>query len=157
MRKIIATTALKPRVASVRYVAWLYAAIIAVMAVGQLFAFEDFIPLIGSYALLGGQDVDTVVATLIVFVEVFSLPFLLGMTLSPLMRWFSLVCGLAVAGAWVKLSLLAVWTNTTLENSGLLGSKVDIPTGWSAVAISFGLLALSIVCIWGLWPLARKK
>ena len=157
MNKIVTTPAPKLKAEYVKYLSWTYALIVTVMVVLQLFAFEDFIPLLGEYILPSGLTTPTFVAVLIVAVEVFALPFLLHMSLSPLMRWLSLVCGLAVAGAWVKLSLWALWNDNILENSGLLGSKIAVPGGWLAALISFGLLALALVCIWGMWPRVNKK
>lgn len=157
MRKVVAVHAPKPRSDAIKYFAWAYAAIITVMAVLQLFAFEDFLPLLSAYVLPGGDGMAMVAASLIAIVEVFALPFLLRMTLSPLMRWFSLVCSLAVAGAWLKLSVFAILTNVSLENSGLLGSKIEVATGLPMMAVAVGLLTLALVCVWGMWPLANKK
>ena len=157
MKNVVALPAPKPRYKYAKYFAMIYAFIITVMVALQLFAFEDFIPIINDYVLPSGLTTPAFVAAVIVAVEVFALPFLLRMSLSPLMRWFSLVCSVAVASAWVKLSLWALWNNNLLENSGMLGSKIAIPAGWLAVVLSFGLLVLACVCVWGMWPHVRKN
>ncbi len=156
MRKIVAKSAPKPVSPNAVYVAWVYSAVIVVMVFLQLFAFEKFIPLLDQYDLWGGMDTATIAAALIVTVEVLALPFLLRMTLSPLMRWLSLVCSLAIAGAWLKLSLLALWTDNIVQNSGMFGSKLAFPAGWPAVLLSLILLFFAVYCVWGLWPLRKK-
>lgn len=153
MKKVVATEAPQPRSELAKRLAWVYVAILVVMAVGQLYAFEDFAPLIADYELpLGGG-----VAAVIVVLEVFALPFLLRMRLSPLMRLVSLGCSLAAAAVWVKLSLWAILTDHMLANSGLLGTKVAIPAGQVSLLLSSVLLLLAAYCALGLWPIKRKK
>ena len=147
---------LEPRSETCKRIAWAYAAILVAMAVLQLYAFEDFIPLIQSYDLPGGDGTAALVASLIVVFEVFALPFLLRMPLSVLMRWFSLVCALAAASTWLKLSLYAAISQVGTIPSGIFGSKIDIDTGIPLLAISTGMVILAVVSVYGLWP-ARKK
>ena len=147
---------LEPRSETYKRIAWAYAAILVAMAVLQLYAFEDFIPLIQSYDLPGGDGTAALVASLIVVFEVFALPFLLRMPLSVLMRWFSLVCALAAASTWLKLSLYAAVSQADTMPSGIFGSKIDIDTGIPLFAISTGMVLLAVASVYGLWP-ARKK
>src|ERR1700757_4232033 len=146
----------KPRSTTVRNIAWLYAGVLTVMAVGQLFSFEKFTPLIDSYWLPGGHGTGMLVACLIVITEVFALPFLLRMDLSPLMRWFSLVCSALVPLLWLSILLFEMSTHWILLNSGLFGTKVAIPSGMGAVTLVVILLGLAAVSVWGLWPLYKK-
>ena len=92
----------QPRTKNSATVALLLAGILVIMAVGQLFSFEKFIPLIESYWLPGGHGTAVVVASLLVTAEVFALPFLLRMRLSTLMRIVSMVAGWLVVAGWLK-------------------------------------------------------
>lgn len=157
MKKIKATEALKPRSESAKIAAWVYVAILVVMALGQLYAFEDFIPLIAEYELPGGDTMATFVAASLVVTEIFALPFLLRMYISPLMRWLSLVCSGVVAIIWTTLSLLAYFSTIVITNSGLLGTKVSVPPGIVSIGLSGMLLVLAVYCAWGLWPVKARK
>jgi len=157
MNKVVATPAPKPHSETAKRIAWIYAASLVVMAVAQLFAFEDFIPQIRNYFLPGGYGTANLVASLIVVTEIFALPFLLRMPLSPLMRWCSLVCAVVAAFLWVMLSVWAVATDAAITNSALLGTKVTVPTGFIALATSLTLFVLAAWSAWGLWPNARKN
>lgn len=136
----------------IRPISLLYAGILTVLVVGQLFSFEDFIPLIESFDLPGGQGMGTLAAGLIVVAEVFALPFLLRMRVSPLMRWMSVFCAGLVPLLWV---LLSIWLNITMnaiDNVGFVAVKVETPVGWWAVVYSMALGALAAWSIWGMWP-----
>lgn len=151
-----ATMAANPRTKESKIAAYVYAGVLVVMAVAQLFSFEKFIPLIESYWLPGGYGTASLVAGIVVIAEVFAVPYLLRMPLSPLMRWFSLVCGLLVPIIWTILAISAISTTNALHNSGMLGTKIVIPAGWTQLFVSIALLGLATWSAWGLWP-ARKN
>lgn len=155
MKLAIAEKASAPRFKAASTFAWVYAAVLVLMAVSQLFGFEDFIPLMSGYGEAGGYGTAVLISSLIVFTEVFALPFLLGMPLSPLMRWVSLTCSLLAPAIWVKLAILAMMTGL-VANSGLMGSALSIPTGVPALVVSLVVTALAIVSAWGMWPHRRK-
>ena len=155
MKKVVAVLAPEPRSVIARNLAWVYAAILVVMALGQLYAFEKFIPLITAYGLPGGETMATVIASLIVFAEIFALPFLLRMRVSPLMRWFSLACSVIVPATWIKLSLFALITNKSLESGALLGAKIEVAVATQLV-IALALLALALYVAYGLWPKYKR-
>ncbi|MFI5212810.1 MAG: hypothetical protein ACHQTE_02520 [Candidatus Saccharimonadales bacterium] len=118
------------------------AGIFAVMAVAQLFTYEDFPAALSGYWLLGGQVSVHLVAALLVTFEVFTLPFLLRMRVSPLMRLMSLAFAWLAAAVWLVLSLWVVTTTNALTNAGLLGATVRLTPGWWQVVFSVALLAL---------------
>lgn len=149
-----ALAAPKPKSETVKKVAWVYAAILVVMALGQLFAFEKFIPLLQEYHLVGGNGTATLAAALIAILEVFSLPFLLRMPLSPLMRWCSLVCSVLVPIAWLGLSIVA-FIHGGLDNGGIVGTKVHV-SATLQLLLSVILGALAAWSVWGLMP-SRKN
>lgn len=155
MDKVVALPAPKPRSVAARNTAWVYAAVLTVMAVSQLFAFEKFIPLLEKYGLVGGDSTATLLASIIVILEVMALPFLLRMHLSPLMRWVSLSCSVIVPVVWVKLSLLSILTNTVQSNGGILGSKLTIGVV-PQLFLGLVLLSVAVYVAYGLWPKVKK-
>jgi hypothetical protein len=152
-----AEKALKPRSEQAKIVAWVLAGLLVVMVIAQLYAFEDFIPLISiNYFPSSSYGLASLVGCLIVLCEVFALPFLLRMALSPLMRWFSLVCSVAAPLLWLGLTFFAIISNQFVDNYGLLGSKVHLHTGWVALVVATVLSMLALWSAWNLLP-SRKK
>lgn len=149
-----AAKAQQPKSESAKVVAWTYAGVLTVMVVAQLFEFEKLVPLFHDMAFPGGDGTGSLLVCLIAFAEVFSLPFLLRMPLSPLMRWFSAVLGLLVPLAWLG---VAFWVlgSATVTNAGILGTKVSISPSLQ-VAAALVLLVLAAWSAWGLWP-GRKN
>ena len=147
-----AVVAPEPRNDLVKKGAWVYAALLVLLAIGQLYAFEKFIPLIQAYGLPGGQGATTVFAAVIVVAEVFALPFLLRMPLSPLMRLMSAFFGVLVPAIWLVLSLIAL-INGGIENGGILGAKVTVGATTQAIIA----LVLTALAGWSLWGLSLRK
>ncbi|MEO5949988.1 MAG: hypothetical protein ABIQ04_00920 [Candidatus Saccharimonadales bacterium] len=146
-----------PKTDSVRKISLLFAGILVVMAVAQLFTYEDFPSLIKSFLLPTGDRFAYLLAALIVSFEVFAVPFLLGMSVSPLMRWLSMICSWAAAGIWIFISLWLNFTNGIVTSAGLLGATVKLPSGWWTVFFSLALGVLAIWASWGMWPGHPKK
>lgn len=144
----------KPRTRQSASVALLFAGLILIMALGQLFSFEKFIPLIESYGLPGGEGAAVLVACVIVILEVFSLPFLLRMKLSKLMRMVSMIAGWLVVVVWLKLVLWANIAVNDVDNIGLFGVHVSLPVGWWAVLV---VAALGILAAWSAWGLGSFR
>lgn len=152
MDKVVALPAPKPRSVVTRNVAWVYVAVLTVMALGQLFAFEKFIPLIEKYGVT--ESIATVLASLIVIIEVFAVPFLLRMRLSLLMRWVGLVFGLLVPVVWIVLSFVAITSGTSVANGGILGAKVSIGAELQ-LFVAIVLLGMASYSAYGLWPKSK--
>ncbi len=149
MTRIKAVAAPAPKSQTYARIAWAYAAILVVMVVAQLFSFEKFIPLIADYWLPGGQGTTVLVAGVIVTTEVFALPYLLRMPLSPLMRACSIGCSFVVPLLWLWLSLRALLESNAITNGGILGEKVVVPLEVQLV-VSLVLLVLAVVSYYGL-------
>jgi len=145
-----------PKTANVKQIATLYAAILIIFALAQLFTFEDFIKLIQSYQLPGGLTLAYFLASFIVVVEIFALPFLLRMRVSPLFRVLSMVCGWLASALWLKLGLWLTFTDNTVSNVGFLGTAVQLTPGWWNVLFSLALGILAIWSSWGMWPKLPK-
>lgn len=152
-----AVPASKPRTKESQNVAYFYAVILVVFALTQLFTFDTFVGLVEDFGFPGGTPIAHLVAGIIVASEVFALPFLLRMRLSPLMRLFSMGLGWLVAVIWLKISLWAVLIDTSASNIGMFGSLVDLVPGWWAVFISIALGLLAAWASWGLWPAKQLK
>ncbi len=137
----------------------LLAGLYTVYAVTQLFSFEDFTSLTISFDLFGSAVLSTILASLIVVGEVFSLPYLLRMRVSALMRVFSMACAWAVALIWLTVSLWLVSTVNAVPSFGLFGGLLDVEPGWWSVFFSLSLVILNAWIAWGMWPLSslRKK
>ena len=141
-----------PRLASAQSIAYLFAGILVVMVLGQLFTLDGFIDLVFAMQLNVGWQGSALLAPLIITLEVFALPFLLRMTISPAFRWFSMICGWLVSVVWFYISFSLAYAGTTVSTVGFLGSFGDLMPGWWAVSIS---LLLGLMAMWtsvGLWP-----
>ena len=88
-----ATPAPTARTKETKQMAYLYAGLLVVLAVTQLFTFDEFIELVPAFNLPFGTGFTYALAPLIVATEVFAIPFLLRMQLSVAFRWLSMFCG----------------------------------------------------------------
>ena len=149
------TAAPTPRTKNVPRVAIIYAVILVVMAVAQLFSFDEFLQLVTDFGLPGGVRAGHFFAAIIVTVDVFALPFLLRMPLSPAFRWVSIVCGWLVSAIWIYIAVWLIVKEGIVANIGFLGTVVPIVPDFSTllIGIAFGILAGW--ASWGMWP--RKQ
>lgn len=145
------TTALPARTDTSRQIALLYAGILVLFIIAQLFTFEEFLELIPSLHLpIGGLLY--IAVPLIVVGELFALPFLLRMSISPAFRWLSMVCGWLVAAVWVFIAAWVVTTQSGASTVGFLGTVGDLTPGWWSVLIAIAMGILAAWASWGLWP-----
>jgi hypothetical protein len=152
-----ASAPISPRTKDAPLIGLAYAGIVTIFAVAQLFSFDKLPDMFDSFWLPGGAGFAHFLVSLLVIVEVFSLPFLLRIRVSLAMRFFSMLCGWLVAGIWLYVSLwLAVSTNA-IDNIGILGTIVKLAPGWWAVLVSLGLGILAAWSSWGMWPLKTRK
>ncbi len=151
------TPAPVPKSKHVATMSLFYAVLLVVMVVAQLFTFESFLELIGSFGLPGGLVTAYVVGAVLIAAQVFALPFLLRMSLSPAFRMLSLLLAGLVADIWLVLTLWLAITQPAVTNVGFLGTVVEVMPGWWAVciAVAFGILATWAA--WGMWPLSSTK
>ncbi len=152
-----ATAASRPKTKNIRTVGIGLAAVFVVMAVAQLFTFEDFPETIAAMWLPGGDAVASVRAALIVTLEVAAVPFLLSMRLSPAMRFLSMVAGWLAIAAWFVASIWQNLSSGVIVNSGLLGPTVKLPVGWWNMLFCVALGILAAWAAWGQWPLQKRR
>jgi hypothetical protein len=155
MKKVAAAPAPEPRAELARIAAWVYDAFLTIKAIGQLFAFEKFLPLMDSYWLPGGHGTGTLVAGLLAMAEVLAVPFLLRMPLSRLMRYFSMGCSVFVPVVWILLTSYALAKHYALSNGGMFGTAVKVPLGLQLV-VAIVLLVLALFVIYGLSPKQKR-
>lgn len=151
-----ATEAKKPRTKDSQKMAYFYAAILVVFVLGQLFAFDEFLTLIDSFWLFGGQPVANFLGSMVVVSEVFAIPFLLNMRLSSWMRKVSMVLGWLVPVWWLFVSVWLLVTVNAVSNIGFLGTKVELLPGTWAILVSIAIGILAAWSTWGLWPGKRN-
>jgi len=147
-----AVPAPKPRTRETVQISLLYAGILVVFAVTQLFTFDKFAEFMLSIHLPLSDPLAYAVAPVLVAAEVFALPFLLRMTLSPAFRWLSMLCGWFVAVLWLFITIWIVTMSPSSPTVGFLGTLVDLIPGWWAVCIPFALGIMAAWSSWGLWP-----
>lgn len=147
----------KPKTGESQKIAYSYATILVMFSLAQLFTFDKFLVLLGSFSLPGGVFVAHLLGSIIVTSEVLALPFLLGLKLSLVMRIISMVLGWLVPLTWFKLTLWLIFTNSAVSNIGFLGTTVKLIPGWWAVFISIALGVMAAWASWGLWPLPKGK
>ncbi len=147
---------MKPKSANVRSVAILYAGILVVFAVAQLFGFDEFQLLVQSFWLPGGAPFAHFIAAFIIVCEVFALPFLLNMRVSTAMRVVSMVLGWIVSVLWLAISLWLQLTTNAVSNIGFLGTHVHLMPGWWTVLFSIAIGILAVWSSWGMWPLVKR-
>lgn len=152
-----ATPAPTPKTDNIRGVSLLLAAMILLMAVGQLFSYEKFPDLLRSFWLPGDGLTAKLLAAVIVITEVFALPFLLRMRLSPLMRIVSMVCGWLVVAIWLTLGIWINIATTGAMNAGLLGATISLPIGWWMASLMAGMGVLAVWASWGMWPFGKTN
>lgn len=147
----------KPRTKESRQMSLLLAVIFVIFALTQLFTLDEFIELIPALGLPVGEVLTYALAPVLIASEIFALPFLLGMALSPAFRWVSMGCSWLAAGIWVFISFWVAMTYPAVETVGFLGALVNLQPGWWTVFISLGLAILVAWTSWGLWPGKRAK
>jgi len=151
------TVAPKPRTINSWKVSILYAIILTAAAVIQLFNFEDFLLYIQSLNFPFGSGLNYAFLPLMVVAQVFALPYLLRMDLSPLFRYVSLYLGLLAAVLWIFLAFWVVLSGAPDVSTQSTGSLMSILPGFYAIFITLALGVLAIWSAWGLWPGKRKE
>lgn len=145
------TAAPVPITANVRKLSLVYASILVVFAVSQLFLFED---LRMHFQMLweGYYGLALAVSMIIVIAEVAALPFLLGMQLGKGLRWASMAAGLLVPLLWLLIVGCILTNQTQMSDIGFLAGLVTLEPGLWAVFFCLALGILSIWASWGMWP-----
>jgi len=142
MRTVIPT---KKHVLTKAGARWLAGGILTIIALGQLFGFEELPRAIEG--VFTAPIAAWLVAVSLVIAEVFALPYLFGLKMSPLFRQTSIALG------WIALLMLFVITSSEIASnqvtSVLLGTKLSIPSGLWTVSLVIFLAGLNAYGVWG--------
>jgi hypothetical protein len=150
------TPAKKAKTKESQNVAYIYAVILTILVVAQLFTFDKFQTILENYLLPGGVPVAHLIGGVLVCSAVLALPFLFSFKLSPLMRVTSMVLGWLVPVLWLFLTIWLAFSTNVATNVGFLGSVVTLTPGWWAVFVSIALGILAAWSSWGLWPFGSR-
>ena len=152
MRKIVATLT-RTNGMLTRSLGLVMVFVFTVILLTQLYTFDRF-PGVISSALGLPVEVASVICGVIVLAELLSLPFLLNIPLSTLMRVLSVLLGFVVLGFWAYVSLIMRNTFDPLRNTGIAGDTVIIPGGWWFVYYLAGLI---VIYVWYSVRMVRSK
>lgn len=151
-----ATAAPAARTETSRQISLLYAAILVVFVVAQLFTFDEFIELVVAFNLPLGLPFAHALAPTLIVAELFAVPFLLRMSVSPAFRYLSMFFGWLVVAIWLFISWWVAATFPSVPTIGFFGTVIDVTPGWWAVLLSLALGILAAWSSWGLWPGKRR-
>ena len=146
-----------PKTKNIVPVTYGYATILVVFAVAQILTFGDFHELIDSFWLPGGASLAYFLAGFIIIAEIFALPFLLQLRVSPFIRYSSRVLSWVVPLFWISISLWLMSTINAVTNVGFVGTVVKLMPGWWAVFFSIALGILAVWSSWGLSPVTKNR
>ena len=121
---------------------WTLAGVMLVMALLHLIRIDKLIPIIGETLSETGS---TWFVALIVIAEVFALPYLLRMKLSP---GFRIVSGLLVVIVPLVWTCFTIWSLGSGHSTGQFSSYISTTASWWLIILNTAWLAASY---WALW------
>lgn len=139
-----------PRAPYARKLALILAGAFIVFALLHLVRIDKLIPVIAQ-VLPGGPGAAEIFVACIVVAEVFALPFLLGLTMSPLARFCGGLLVVLVPLAWTCLSIWALGNPNSL---GEFSSYSHLPSNLAIILLNLAWLAASY---WALHVLSFDK
>ncbi|HEY1085526.1 MAG TPA: hypothetical protein VGE34_02245 [Candidatus Saccharimonadales bacterium] len=117
-----------------------------VMLTSQLFSFEQMPKLIADVFSLQ-EGLGLLIAASLAIAMLLSLPFLLAMPISPLMKNVGKVLSVVVILFWIAVGVQTSVVFVLDQNVGLLGSKIPLMGGIWLVLMMLGLL---LILVWHL-------
>ena len=118
------------------------ATMLVIMVTAQLMTYDKFVPIVQNYQL-GNMVVTKLLAATIVIGSVSALPFLMRMSLSPLLRFVSVICLLTVSSLWLLLGLWDLLHDPQTIGSGVLGG-----VGQAAISSDVTVWIGSLLVAW---------
>lgn len=127
-------------------VATTLAAIFVLMSLWHLYSLDDFLSMVAGYNLPGGYELASFLGCYLIILEVFSVPFLLRMNLSLVMRYCSMFSSWLFAVTWL---FLDIW----LITNGMYQDNFDgyVVAAWMSIPYLI-IVMLVVISSWGLWP-----
>ncbi|MDO8335447.1 MAG: hypothetical protein Q7T74_01540 [Candidatus Saccharibacteria bacterium] len=120
------------------------AIVIIIMVVSQLMTIEKFLPIIENYQLPGGSPTAKITVFSLATSGIFSLPFLMRMSLSPLFRICSAILLNLYGVIWLMLAMWIVIANPPLIGIGIFGGLLKSIPGEVVLPFAIILLASTI-------------
>ncbi len=120
--------------------AYLAAFILLMMALMQLFDFEKTRDALEVLLPAGMVKSILPLASLMVVMEVFALPYFLAVPLSKLARWCALGCAIVVPLAWIAVMIAGLEFKGS--NVPMFGSIIQLPLGIGSLLFALVVLAL---------------
>ena len=152
-----ATKPTPPKTKDTVKIAYLYVGILLLLLVTQILTFKGLLNLAESWGMPGGVLFSNWLIAVLIFAEIFALPFLLRLKLSPLARIMSMVMTWIVPVIWVFISLWINLSVNAISNVGMLGTLVQLVPGWWVTFIAIAIGILAAWASWGMWPKNNKK
>jgi hypothetical protein len=146
----IAVNPPKPRASYAIYAGWIAGGVSTLAALLHLFRIDTLLPLLDK-ALPGGYTTAAFIGALIVIVEVFSVPFLLRMKLSPLMQLKSGFNAVLAPLAWV---LITIWGFGHSTSTAEFGEFLKTPSTIPLLMLNTAWLGFNL---WTLWLLGYDR
>ena len=140
----------KPRTDYAVYAGWIAAGLSILAALLHLFRIDTFLPLLDQ-VLPGGFTFASFAGALIVIVEVFSVPYLLRMKLSPLMQLKSGFSAVVAPLAWL---LIGIWGLGHPESTAQFGEFLTTPSSIPLLMLDIAWLGFNL---WALWLLSYDQ
>ncbi len=125
---------------------WIAATVLIAFSLLHLFRIDTFVPELAR-VFNNNADLAFWASALIITMEVFALPFLMQMRLSPLAQYVSGAFVVMVPLFWL---LVSVWTFGLSVSTAQLGEFVNLPSSWLLVAANVVWLLFSYYVIWAL-------
>ena len=150
IRFAIAVPPPKTRASYAAHVGLAAAGLMVLMSLMHLFRIDTWVPLLDE-ASPGKEMAAMLTASFIVIAEVFAVPFLLRMKLSPLMQLKSGLLAVLAPLTWL---LITMWGMGFDHSTSQLGEFVATPSSWALLAMNAAWLGLNM---WALWLLGYDK
>lgn len=125
---------------------YIAAGVLAVFAILHLFRIDSFVPILND-TLPGGTGAASTFVVVIVLAEVFALPFLLRVKLSPLAH---IVSGFLAILAPLMWTLLSIWSYGTEFSVGQLGEFAHVSATWYVIVLNGVWLSFNFYTLWAL-------
>lgn len=125
---------------------YITAGIFIVFALVHMFRIDTLVPTVDDI-LPGGSKFASLFVIVVIMAEVFALPFLLRIKLSPLAHICS---GFLVILAPLLWTLLSIWAFGADTSTGQLGEFIHVSTSWYVIALNFIWLGFSFYTLWTL-------
>lgn len=133
----------KPYAPLLGYVA---AALLAAFAIVHLFRIDTLVDIVDQL-LPGGSTAAGWFVVVVVLAEVFALPFLFRMKLSPAAH---IASGFMVILAPLMWTLFSIWSYDSELSIGQLGQFLEVPSAWFVIALNFVWLGFNFYTLWAL-------